>query len=371
MESENDADTGAGQSLEALRARMSLVNESIMENLNEYFRVAAAIGQAKDALGLAHYDAARESVMLSELLEKNPGPMPGDILKRVFGEIFRSSVEVMSRKTERTLKILRLPGAPDIPVMAGDVAVGGDAPPALMGGPCAVESREQMRATAGLLSAHGVKILRGGAYKPRTSPYSFQGLEEEGLIILRETADAFGMRVITEAVDARQVETVARYADVIQIGSRNMFNYSLLKEAGGAGRPVFLKRGLMATLDEFLLAAEYVWLAGCRDIILCERGVRTFEPRTRNTLDIAAVALLKQSTPLPVVVDVSHSLGRKDIVKPVAAAALAAGADGLMFEAHYRPAVALSDCNQQLDPDETVDFLDFLRGLPGFAEKRG
>jgi 3-deoxy-7-phosphoheptulonate synthase / chorismate mutase len=355
-------------SLEELRARMSLVNESLMENLNEYFRVAGEIGAAKDALGLPHYDAARESEMLGELLKKNPGPMPDDLLKKVFNEIFRASVEVMSRKKERTLKVLRLPGAPDAVVMAGNVAIGGGEP-VLFGGPCAVEGREQMRATARRLSSLGVKVLRGGAFKPRTSPYSFQGLEEEGLKILRETADEFGMSVVTEVLGARDVELVSRYADMLQIGTRNMFNYSLLKEAGKAAKPVFLKRGMMATIDEFILAAEYIYLGGNENIVLCERGIRTFETQTRNTLDLAAVALLKKSTALPVVVDLSHALGRKDVMKPLAYAALAAGADGLMFEAHYRPAVALSDCDQQLDPDETEEFVNFVLSLPFFAKK--
>ncbi len=351
---------------------MSRVNAEIMEGLNAYFQVARDIGAAKDALGLPHYDASRESAMLDELLSTNPGPMPDDLLRRIFNEIFRSSVDVMDRAGQTRMRVSRVAGGPGRTVMVGNVRLGGGAPPEIIAGPCAVEGEDMLEATAARLAGHGVRLLRGGAFKPRTSPYSFQGLGAPGLSMLRRAADAHGMAVVTEVVSDGDVELVARHADMLQVGTRNMYNYALLKALGRAGRPVLLKRSFMATMDEFLWAAEYIATSGNEDIVLCERGIRTFERATRNTLDLAAVALLKQATPLPVVVDLSHSLGRKDIVAPMAAAALAAGADGLMFEAHYRPSVALCDCDQQLDPGETDALIAYVRGLiPFLGAARG
>ncbi len=346
--------------LEELRSRMTLVNETLVENLNDFFSVAGKIGRVKDALGIQYFDAVRESEMLDHVLEKNPGPVPNDLLKKIFREILKVSVEVMMLQKKEGLQVNRLPGMADAVVKTPHAAFGGCSK-VLIGGPCAVESLEQMMAIAKHLYGLGIRVLRGGAFKPRTSPYSFQGLEEEGLRIMREVCDTFGMDMITEVLTARDVELVSRYTDILQVGTRNMFNYSLLKELGQAQKPVFLKRGLMATIDEFVLAAEYVYAGGNTQLILCERGIRTFENQTRNTLDISAVPILKNLTPLPVVVDVSHALGRKDIVIPVARAALAAGADGIMFESHYNPGVALSDCEQQLTPDEATEFVAALR----------
>lgn len=233
--------------------------------------------------------------------------------------------------------------------------------PRVIAGPCAIESKEFLTMAAEELKFLGVKFLRGGAYKPRTSPYEFQGLGEEGLKILNEVGTTLELLTVTEVVDTRSVEVVARYADVLQIGSRNMFNYELLKEVGKASKPVLLKRGLNATIREFLLAAEYIVLQGNSEIILCERGIRTYETSTRNTLDISAVPILKIETGLPVVVDVSHSLGRKDIIVPVAKAAFAAGADSIMVEVHPYPQRALSDKRQQLDFNEFRSFMSDIK----------
>ncbi|WP_027184783.1 bifunctional 3-deoxy-7-phosphoheptulonate synthase/chorismate mutase [Desulfovibrio inopinatus] len=345
--------------LEELRSRMTLVNETLVENLNDYFTVAGQIGRVKDALGLPYFDAAREAEMISNVVDKNPGPVPDDLLKKIFREIFSVSIEVMMLQKKMGLQVNRLPGMADAVVTTPHAAIGGKRK-VLIGGPCAVESRDQMMSIAQHLHGLGINILRGGAFKPRTSPYSFQGLEEEGLRIMRETCDAFEMDMVTEVLSARDVGLVSQYADILQVGTRNMFNYTLLKELGQSQKPVFLKRGLMATIDEFVLAAEYVYAGGNTQVILCERGIRTFENQTRNTLDISAVPILKNLTPLPVIVDVSHSLGRKDIIAPVARAALAAGADGIMFEAHSNPEVALSDCEQQLTPDEVADLVAAL-----------
>lgn len=221
----------------------------------------------------------------------------------------------------------------------------------VIAGPCAVESREQLEATAAGVAAAGVKVLRGGAFKPRTSPYSFQGMGEKGLILLREVADAFGMAVVSELVTPEDVPLVAEHADMLQVGARNMTNFSLLQAVGRSGRAVLLKRGLGSTVDELLQAAEYVLAQGNDDVAVCERGIRTFESSTRFTLDINAVPVLKQLSSLPVVVDPSHATGRADLVTPVARAGVAAGCDGLLVEVHNDPADALSDGAQSLTPD--------------------
>ncbi len=216
-------------------------------------------------------------------------------------------------------------------------------------GPCAVEGKEQLLESAQAVKEAGATVLRGGAFKPRTSPYAFQGLGEEGLKILREVSDAVGIPVVTEATSPDQVPLVEEYADAIQIGARNMQNFELLKAAGRSGKPVVLKRGGGATLEEWLLAAEYIILEGNWEVVLCERGIRGFDPSTRNVLDLAGMALVKRLTHLPVIADPSHATGRRDLIVPTARAAVAAGADGLMIEVHPRPDEALSDGAQSLD----------------------
>jgi 3-deoxy-7-phosphoheptulonate synthase len=222
----------------------------------------------------------------------------------------------------------------------------------IIAGPCAVESREQLFETARAVNECGAKILRGGAFKPRSSPYSFQGLGEEGLKLLSQIRKETGLPVVTEVMDTRLVELVAGYADMIQIGSRNMQNYPLLKEAGMCGKPVLLKRGMMATIEEFLLAAEYILNQGNEDVILCERGIRTFETSTRNTLDLSAVPMLKRLSHLPVIVDPSHGTGLRWMIPAMAKAAVAAGADGLIIEVHYKPEEAICDGYQSLNIEE-------------------
>ena len=235
----------------------------------------------------------------------------------------------------------------DTVVEVDGVAVGGRAL-AVMAGPCSVEGEGQIEASAAAVAAAGAQILRGGAFKPRSSPYSFQGMGEEGLRILRAAADRHGLKVVTEVMAESQVEVVARYAHVFQIGARNMQNFPLLKEVGRAGMPVLLKRGMSATIEEWLMSAEYVLAEGNPDVVLCERGIRTFETATRNTLDLSAVPVVKQLSHLPIIVDPSHGVGIRDKVAPMALAAVAAGADGLMIETHPNPPEALSDGPQSL-----------------------
>ncbi|MDQ3556651.1 MAG: 3-deoxy-7-phosphoheptulonate synthase, partial [Gemmatimonadota bacterium] len=239
---------------------------------------------------------------------------------------------------------------------------------AIIAGPCSVEGREMLHETARAVRSAGAGLLRGGAFKPRTSPYAFQGMGEAALRLLAEVRAETGLPVVTEVMDTRQVEQVAEYADVLQIGARNMQNFALLSEVGRVQRPVLLKRGLSATLRELLMAAEYVMAQGNRDVILCERGIRTFETATRNTFDAAAIPVLKAETHLPVMVDPSHAGGRADLVAPLAFAAIAAGADGLIVEVHPCPEQALSDGDQSLS---LPAFADLMRRLRPFAEAAG
>ncbi|MDR0787924.1 MAG: 3-deoxy-7-phosphoheptulonate synthase [Gemmatimonadota bacterium] len=258
-------------------------------------------------------------------------------------------------------------GRPSL-VRVGDNAVVGGKDLAIIAGPCSVENREMFRETAFAVRAAGAGMLRGGAYKPRTSPYAFQGLGVAGLQIMAEVRAETGMPIVTEVMDTRQVEVVAEYADMLQVGARNMQNFSLLSEIGKTQRPVLLKRGLSGTVKELLMAAEYIMAQGNRDVILCERGIRTYETATRNTLDIGAIPVLKRETHLPVIVDPSHAGGRADLVAPLSFAAVAAGADGLIIEVHPCPEQALSDGDQSLSPDA---FSSFMQSLAPFVAAAG
>ena len=246
-------------------------------------------------------------------------------------------------------------------ITIGDTVIGAGKPLAVMAGPCSVESREQLFATARLVRREGAHILRGGAYKPRTSPYAFQGLGESALQLLAEARAETGMPIVSEMTDPGQMELFERYVDLIQIGSRNMHNFVLLRAAGQGRTPVLLKRGFGATIDEWLMAAEYILSAGNSNVILCERGIRTFEPATRNTLDLSAVPVLREMTHLPIVVDPSHGTGRRSLVGPMALAAAAVGADGLLIEVHPDPPHARSDGDQSLSFPEFGALMDELR----------
>jgi 3-deoxy-7-phosphoheptulonate synthase len=254
-------------------------------------------------------------------------------------------------------------------VTVGNISIGGSEI-IIIAGPCAVESQEQLFDTARAVKKDGAQILRGGAFKPRSSPYSFQGLGEEGLKLLSAIRSETGMPVVTEVMDTRQVELVAEYADILQVGSRNMQNYPLLKEVGHSSRPVLLKRGMMATIEEFLLAAEYILSYGNENVILCERGIRTFETSTRNTLDLSAIPMLKRLTHLPVIVDPSHGTGIRWMVPPMAKAAIAAGADGLIMEVHHRPDAALCDGYQSLDLDLFASLMSDLRKIAAAVDRK-
>jgi len=262
--------------------------------------------------------------------------------------------KLVSREVKDENTVVRFP--------AVDASIGGSEV-AVIAGPCAIESREQAFAAAERVARAGAKFFRGGAYKPRTSPYAFQGLGEEGLRIMAEIRDQFRLAIVTEAVDNESLELVDRYADMIQIGARNMQNFSLLKRAGHSRKPVLLKRGMSATLDEFLMAAEYIMSEGNYNVILCERGVRTFADHTRNTLDLSVVPAVQRLSHLPIIVDPSHGTGKRNKVTPLSRAAVAVGADGLIIEVHPDPDKALSDGTQSLYPDQFDQLMHEVRQI--------
>ncbi|MGH9554294.1 MAG: 3-deoxy-7-phosphoheptulonate synthase [Terriglobales bacterium] len=268
--------------------------------------------------------------------------------------------KLVSRDIKEDDTVIRFPGS--------EVSIGGTEL-AVMAGPCAIESREQALEVAARVRRVGAQFFRGGAYKPRTSPYSFQGLGEEGLRIMAEVRERFGMKIVTEAVDSESLDLVEEYADVIQIGARNMQNFSLLKRAGRSKKPVLLKRGMAATLEEFLMAAEYVMSEGNYNVILCERGVRTFADHTRNTLDLSVVPAVERLSHLPIVVDPSHGTGRRNKVTPMARAAVAVGADGLLVEVHPNPDRALSDGMQSLYPDQFDQLMSEIRQIAAVVHR--
>ncbi|MFO7741718.1 MAG: 3-deoxy-7-phosphoheptulonate synthase [Anaerolineae bacterium] len=287
----------------------------------------------------------------------------------------REPIERMSG-VERTVPILRpfkLAGRDfhpkDTVIEVNGVSVGGEQL-VVMAGPCAVESREQLLETAHAVKEAGAKVLRGGAYKPRTSPYSFQGLGEQGLELLAEAREETGLLIVTETMEPDLVPLVSTYADILQIGARSMQNYALLHAVGEAQKPVLLKRGMMSTVEELLMSAEYILSHGNSQVILCERGIRTFEPYTRNTLDVSAVPLLKQLSHLPVIADPSHGTGKWELVEPVARAAVAAGADGLLVEVHPRPEEALSDGAQSLKPERFTALMENLAPIAKAVGRR-
>lgn len=306
------------------------------------YRAHSIPGAERTAIGITGNQGEIEAGTLDEL--------PG------VHEVIRVTkpYKLVSRDFRQENSIVTFPGS--------DASIGG-ANLAIMAGPCAIESREQAFAVAERVHSAGAQFFRGGAYKPRTSPYSFQGLGEDGLRIMAEVRDRFGLKIVTEAVDNESLDLVEEYADVIQIGARNMQNFSLLKQAGRAGKPVLLKRGMSATLEELLMAAEYVMSEGNYNVILCERGVRTFADHTRNTLDLSLIPAVQRLSHLPIVVDPSHGTGKRNKVTPLSRAAIAVGADGLIVEVHHDPDKALSDGAQSLYPDQFDELMKQIRQI--------
>jgi 3-deoxy-7-phosphoheptulonate synthase len=316
-----------------------------------------AVCQKIESLGYrAHSIPGAERTAIG--ITGNQGEVQAGTLEELAGvqEVIRVTkpYKLVSRDIKEDDTVVRFPGT--------DATIGGAAL-AVIAGPCAIESREQAFAVAERVHRAGAQFFRGGAYKPRTSPYSFQGLGEDGLRIMAEIRDQFGLRIVTEAIDNESLELVEDYADVIQIGARNMQNFSLLKRAGRSRKPVLLKRGLAATLEEFLMAAEYVMSEGNYNVILCERGVRTFADHTRNTLDLSVVPAVQRLSHLPILVDPSHGTGKRNKVTPLSRAAVAVGADGLIVEVHDQPDKALSDGMQSLYPDQFDELMAQVRQI--------
>lgn len=353
--------------LEHLRKQMEEINMELLRLLNNRATVAQKIGEIKQLQGVDKFDPEREKEMLNKLVENNQGPFSDDTIRYLFKQIFKACLDIQNREHKKELLVSRKQQREDTVVDIGGVLVGNGVPQ-MIAGPCSVESEEQVFEVARALKKQGIQLMRGGAFKPRTSPYDFQGLGEEGLKILRKAADAFGLKIVSEIVNPKDIEMAEKYVDVIQIGARNMQNFELLKAAGSVKTPVLLKRGLAATIKEFLFAAEYIMSRGNTQVILCERGIRTYEKWTRNTLDISAVPILKNECHLPVMVDVTHATGRRDILLPCAKAALAAGADGIMLEVHPCPEVALSDAKQQIDIPTFNTFMEKLRAENYFPQ---
>jgi 3-deoxy-7-phosphoheptulonate synthase len=300
-------------------------------------------------------------------------PMPGSLRTAVCiignqGPVDDSRLLVMEgvKETVRVTKQYKLVSKETHPqptvITVGDIKIGAGRP-VVMAGPCAVESEEQALTIARLVKQSGAQVFRGGAFKPRTSPYSFQGLGEEGLKILAKVRQETGLLIITEAIDESSLELVEKYADIIQIGARNMHNYSLLRHAGRASKPVLLKRSFAATIEEWLMSAEYISSEGNTQVILCERGIRTFSDNTRNTLDLSAIPSVKQVSHLPIIVDPSHAAGKRDYVIPLSKGAIAVGADGLLVEVHHDPPHALSDGMQSLYPEQFDELMKEIKGL--------
>lgn len=348
--------------LETLRQRVDELNIKLLEIINERGRLVKEIGKLKEVSGVNRYDPVRERKMLDLLAEHNDGPFELSTLQHIFKEIFKAGLELQEDDHRKALLVSRKKKPEDTIVNVKGEKIGNGNHYFVMG-PCAVESYEQVATVASAVKKHGIKLLRGGAFKPRTSPYDFQGLGLEGLKILKRIADEFDLAVISEIVTPTDIEKAVEYLDVIQIGARNMQNFELLKAAGQINKPILLKRGLSATIEEFMNAAEYIISQGNGQIILCERGIRTYERATRNTLDISAVPILKKETHLPVMVDVTHSTGRRDLLLPCAKAAIAIGADGVMAEVHPDPAVALSDSAQQMNLEQFDEFMTELKSL--------
>ncbi|HLS20907.1 MAG TPA: bifunctional 3-deoxy-7-phosphoheptulonate synthase/chorismate mutase [Bacillota bacterium] len=346
--------------LDELRVELDEVNDKLLELINHRATLVQEIGHIKQKQNMKRFDPVREREMLNKITKANKGPFVDSTVEHIFKEIFKASLELQKDDHRKALLVSRKKKPEDTIVSIKGEQFGNGSTKFVIG-PCAVESYEQVAAVAKSVKKHGLKLLRGGAFKPRTSPYDFQGLGLEGLQILKRVADEFDLAVVSEIVSPQDIEEAVEYIDVIQIGARNMQNFELLKAAGSVDKPVVLKRGMSATISEFINAAEYIMSRGNGNIILCERGIRTYETATRNTLDITAVPILKQETHLPVMVDVTHSTGRRDLLIPAAKAAIAIGADGVMAEVHPDPAVALSDSAQQMDLQMFDEFMSSVR----------
>lgn len=336
-----------------LREQIDQMNLNLLDLINKRAELVQQIDDMK------RFNPDRNQDMLNKVINHHQGPLDTETIEYLFKEIFKTDLPPLKQAHDQALLVSREKKPEDTIIEVNGEKIGNGHYHYIMG-PCSVESFEQVDAVAQVLKKNGLKFLRGGAFKPRTSPYDFQGLGVEGLKILKQVANKYDLATVSEIVNPAHMELAVEHLDVIQIGARNMQNFELLKAAGEVDVPILLKRGMSATVAEFMNAAEYIISRGNGNIILCERGIRTFEQATRNTLDISSVPILKQETHLPVIVDVTHSTGRRDLLIPTAKAALAIGADGIMAEVHPDPVFALSDSAQQMDFPMFETFLKAL-----------
>lgn len=342
-----------------VQCTLNKVNTKILELLNAQTSLISDIINLDDEnerKNINIYNVAKETI--NYVIKSNTGPLPDELIQEIFSSIFKIIMQLEGIPEGKNLLVsashgIRFNNLHEMFDITAKV-------PIIIAGPCSIENITLLDTTAKFLKENNLKFLRGGAYKPRTYPYAFQGLREDGLKILQEVSRKYDLVSVTEVVDTRHVEKITNYVDILQVGTRNMQNYELLKEIGRSGHSVILKRGMCSTINEFILAAEYIALQGNRNIILCERGIRTFETKTRNTLDISSIPIIRKETNLSIIADLSHSLGRKDIIVPIAKSVLAAGAEGLMVEVHPQPELAFSDSKQQMNIDEFRGFLDAL-----------
>ena len=346
-----------------LRKQIDPINLQILELLNQRATIALEIGKTQQEMGTRFYDPQREAEMLNALQYANEGPFSNETITKLFNEIFRATLNLEERDARQTILVQRKKPDQRTVVGFGNGLNFGDGSFELIAGPCAVESYDQMDQVAAVLKERGVRMMRGMGYKPRTSPYDFQGMGEEGLKIARQVTNKYGLALISEVLDASLIPMMDEYVDAFWVGARNMQNSFLLRALGKQSKPVLLKRSFGATLKEYIYAAEYIMASGNQQVILMERGIRTFSEWTRNTLDISAVPLLKQETHLPVIVDISHSAGRRDIASPLGRVARVSGADGLMVEVHPNPDVAMSDAKQQLNLSQFNVLMDEIETI--------
>jgi len=338
--------------IQELRKEIDDINLQLLELLNKRASIASDIGKSQSEMGSRFYDPEREAKMLTALQMANEGPFSNATISALFKEIFKATLALEESEARSNMLFQRNPQQENTVITLDNGASFGGDDFTIVSGPCAVESFEQMDEVAAVLASYGVKIMRGMAYKPRTSPYDFQGLGEQGLDIARRIANKYGFAITSEVLDMSQIPMMDEYVDIFWVGARNMQNSFLLRALGKVNKPVILKRGFGATIKEFLYAAEYIMASGNPNVILMERGIRTFSQLTRNTLDISAVPLLQKESHLPVIVDISHSAGRRDIANPLGRVTRASGASGLMVEVHPNPPVAMSDAKQQLSIPE-------------------
>ncbi len=352
--------------LKELRSRLDEINARLLELLEDRAELVKEVALVKEQAQLPTLDSRREEEMLAALLGRSRGRLTDVQIRAIFRHVFSIARDLIDEARLSRLGVHASNRSGPTVVEVGRVRIGGGLPPVLLAGPCSLESRAQAETLLDYFTSRLPSerfLFRCGLDKPRTSPYSFQGLGREGLEIISRLKEKYDFAVVSEVTASRHIEEFAGVVDMWQVGARNMSNFELLRDLGRAGTPVLLKRGYAATIEELLYAAEYIYASGNKNVVLCERGIRTFEPWTRFTLDISAVPIIKNISHLPIIVDVSHSTGRKDVAGSIAAAALAAGADGVMVEVHPDPEKALSDANQQLSLAEFALFLE--KAFPG------